>query len=188
MVDKATEMAKDLLEVVTEEHGKARAVLEQGFQQGGPPGGGPQGFNGMQPGQGWGPQHQQQGQQGGYGGQQQQPYQGGYQVSSLSPLLLALGEYRSSSSSISNSNRPTALASLLLFLPAKLLLLPLRTLDLSLLPRVVFRLSRLVARLLPSNGRLTGTRSTPPVKLTTLSTGSRLRRLSPLFANLLSFS
>lgn len=80
MVDKATEMAKDLLEVVTEEHGKARAVLDQPFQ--------PQGFGGMQPGQGWGPHHgqgqqQQQQQQGGYGGPQggQQPYQGGYQVS-----------------------------------------------------------------------------------------------------------
>lgn len=81
MVDKATEMAKDLLEVVTEEHGKARAVLEQGFQQ--PQMGGPQSFNGMQPGQGWGAQHGQQGQQGGYGGQQQ-AYQGGYQVSQLS--------------------------------------------------------------------------------------------------------
>lgn len=80
MVDEATKLARDLLEVVKEEHAKAKAVLEQGFQQQ-QQGGQGQGFNGMAPGQGWGPrqQQQQQAQQpygGAYGQQQQQ--QGGY--------------------------------------------------------------------------------------------------------------
>ncbi|KAM0791075.1 hypothetical protein ACM66B_004366 [Microbotryomycetes sp. NB124-2] len=65
MVERAVELGKDLLEVVKEEHGKARAVLEQQWaaQQ-----------------QGYQPQPPYGGQQGGYG-QQQQPYQGGYQQS-----------------------------------------------------------------------------------------------------------
>lgn len=87
MVDKATEMAKDLLEVVTEEHGKARAVLEQGYQQ--------QQQNFQQQQGGYGGQQQQ----GGYGspyGQQQQGYgqqgygqqQQGYQVRRLLPSFM----------------------------------------------------------------------------------------------------
>ena len=68
MVDKATEMAKDLLVVVQEEHAKAKAVLEQGFQQ-------QQGGYGQQQG-GYGQQQM------GYGGAgyQQQQYPG-YNVS-----------------------------------------------------------------------------------------------------------
>ena len=76
MVDKATEMARDLLVVVKEEHAKAKAVLEQGFQ------GGQGGGYGQQQ-HGYGQQQQQ-----GYGGagymQQQQQYPG-YQVLSLLP-------------------------------------------------------------------------------------------------------
>ncbi|KAK4052613.1 hypothetical protein OIO90_004241 [Microbotryomycetes sp. JL221] len=63
MIEQAVVMAKDLLEVVKEEHAKARAFLEQQWtaqQQGYPP---QQGAYGQQ----------------GYGGQQ--PYQGGYQQS-----------------------------------------------------------------------------------------------------------
>ena len=81
MVDEATKMAKDLLEVVKEEHEKAKAVLEQGFQQQQQGG---QSFNGMAPGQGWGARHQQQQQQQQHGyGQQQGGYGGGYGVSRL---------------------------------------------------------------------------------------------------------
>ncbi|KAL8292190.1 hypothetical protein RQP46_001656 [Phenoliferia psychrophenolica] len=68
MVDKATEMAKDLLVVVKEEHAKAKAVLEQGFQQG-------QGYGQQQGGYGQQQQQQQQG-YGGAGYMQQQQYPG----------------------------------------------------------------------------------------------------------------
>lgn len=58
-----------------------------------------------------------------------------------------------------------------LCLPAKLLPLPLPTLDRNLLPLPeAFLRSRPAEPLLPSNGLLTGTRSIPPVKLTTRST------------------
>ncbi|KAK4703346.1 hypothetical protein P7C70_g2880, partial [Phenoliferia sp. Uapishka_3] len=68
MVDKATEMAKDLLVVVQEEHAKAKAVLEQGFQQQ------QQGGYGQQQQQGYG------GAGYNYGQQQQQQQYPGYQA------------------------------------------------------------------------------------------------------------